>query len=199
MPNNNDLDVDGLVPERRNSSALAMELRLSCTNTSIYIFYQIRWLPSYCLRRRRPLDPGTHESKQYSYVIISLVKLLVRHLEAVIFQDLPQFVSLNVTVTVVIIQSEALQDFFKVLRDLKMSPTAIAVKSRERHCVSDLKQLDCLLNSLFELIKKNQSSESTVLCSAVIVAMSYATLNRWFSARLQYLQCVSNGDTAILH
>ena len=28
--------IDGLVPERRNSSALAMELRLSCTNTSIF-------------------------------------------------------------------------------------------------------------------------------------------------------------------
>ena len=27
---------DGLVQERRNSSALAMELRLSCTNPSIY-------------------------------------------------------------------------------------------------------------------------------------------------------------------
>ena len=29
------LDVDGLVQERRNSSALAMELRLSCTNPSM--------------------------------------------------------------------------------------------------------------------------------------------------------------------
>ena len=29
-------DFDGLVQERRNSSALAMELRLSCTNSSIY-------------------------------------------------------------------------------------------------------------------------------------------------------------------
>ena len=28
--------IDGLVKERRNSSALAMELRLSCTNPSIY-------------------------------------------------------------------------------------------------------------------------------------------------------------------
>ena len=27
--------IDGLVQERRNSSALAMELRLSCTNPSI--------------------------------------------------------------------------------------------------------------------------------------------------------------------
>ena len=27
-------DIDGLVQERRNSSALAMELRLSCTNSS---------------------------------------------------------------------------------------------------------------------------------------------------------------------
>ena len=29
-------DIDGLVQERRNSSALAMELRLSCTNPSKY-------------------------------------------------------------------------------------------------------------------------------------------------------------------
>ena len=29
-------DIDGLVQERRNSSALAMELRLSCTNSSIW-------------------------------------------------------------------------------------------------------------------------------------------------------------------
>ena len=28
--------IDGLVQERRNSSAAAMELRLSCTNTSVY-------------------------------------------------------------------------------------------------------------------------------------------------------------------
>ena len=28
-------DIDGLVQERRNSSALAMEFRLSCTNPSI--------------------------------------------------------------------------------------------------------------------------------------------------------------------
>ena len=33
------LDVDGLVQERRNSSALAMELRLSYTNPSISAWY----------------------------------------------------------------------------------------------------------------------------------------------------------------
>ena len=32
------LHVDGLVQERRNSSALAMELRLSCLDPSMYIF-----------------------------------------------------------------------------------------------------------------------------------------------------------------
>ena len=31
--------IDGFVQERRNSSALAMELRLSCTNPSIYNVY----------------------------------------------------------------------------------------------------------------------------------------------------------------
>ena len=30
------LDIDGLVQERRNASALAVEWRLSCTNPSIY-------------------------------------------------------------------------------------------------------------------------------------------------------------------
>ena len=25
------------------------------------------------------------------------------------------------------------------------------------------------------------------------------SINRWFIARLQYIQCVSNGDTAVLH
>ena len=30
--------IDGLVQERRNSSALTMELRLSCTNPSIWLF-----------------------------------------------------------------------------------------------------------------------------------------------------------------
>ena len=32
------LQIDRLVQERRNSSALAMELRLSCTNPSKYVF-----------------------------------------------------------------------------------------------------------------------------------------------------------------
>ena len=36
--------IDGLVQERRNSSALAMELRLSCTNPSTWKrFLPIRW------------------------------------------------------------------------------------------------------------------------------------------------------------
>ena len=35
--------IDGLVQERRNSSALAMGLRLSCTNPSIWI-YQIMFI-----------------------------------------------------------------------------------------------------------------------------------------------------------
>ena len=52
--------TDGLVQERRNSSALGMEFRLSCTNPSIYrpgtfmyalsylsTFYEIRHQPAY--------------------------------------------------------------------------------------------------------------------------------------------------------
>ena len=35
MGDNHDDNVDGLVQERRNSSALAMELCLSCTNPSM--------------------------------------------------------------------------------------------------------------------------------------------------------------------
>ena len=40
------VDIDGLVQERRNSSALAMEFRLSCTNPSIWwwpIFAGMFW------------------------------------------------------------------------------------------------------------------------------------------------------------
>ena len=33
--------IDGLVQERRNSIANALELRLSCTNQSIYGYYNI--------------------------------------------------------------------------------------------------------------------------------------------------------------
>ena len=36
------LSIDGLVQERRNSSALAMELRLSCTNPSVWSFCFMR-------------------------------------------------------------------------------------------------------------------------------------------------------------
>ena len=44
---------DGLVQERRNSSALAMELRLSCINLSIYIQVEplTKWLP-FCFSRQ---------------------------------------------------------------------------------------------------------------------------------------------------
>ena len=39
------LDIDGLGQERRNSSALAMELRLSCTNLSIWKYpIHTEWL-----------------------------------------------------------------------------------------------------------------------------------------------------------
>ena len=39
------LYFDGLAQERRNSSALAMELRLSCTNPSIYALgpFSLTW------------------------------------------------------------------------------------------------------------------------------------------------------------
>ena len=35
------LYIDGLVQDRRNSSASAMELRLSCTNPSIYVWWML--------------------------------------------------------------------------------------------------------------------------------------------------------------
>ena len=44
-------DIDGLVQERRNSSALAMELRLSCTN------------PSTCILNFRDVQKFTCDSK----------------------------------------------------------------------------------------------------------------------------------------
>ena len=45
--NNTRYDIDGLVQERRNSSALAMELRLSCTNPSVWSAFALPcWLIS---------------------------------------------------------------------------------------------------------------------------------------------------------
>ena len=43
--------IDGLVQERRNSSALAMELHLSCTNPLIchHVFYEEGRLSTYVL------------------------------------------------------------------------------------------------------------------------------------------------------
>ena len=38
------IHVDGLVHERCNSSALAMELRLSCTNPSIYLYWCVNFI-----------------------------------------------------------------------------------------------------------------------------------------------------------
>ena len=39
-------NIDGLVQERRNSSALAMELRLSCTTPSLYWCKLSPWFPA---------------------------------------------------------------------------------------------------------------------------------------------------------
>ena len=50
--------IDGLVQERRNSSALAMELRLSCAKASIYEFLSRR------IKQKNaefPLWTGEHE------------------------------------------------------------------------------------------------------------------------------------------
>ena len=38
--------IDELLQERRNSNALAMELRLSCTNPSIYLVLDSYWTNS---------------------------------------------------------------------------------------------------------------------------------------------------------
>ena len=39
------VEIDGLVQERRNSSALAMVLRLSCTNPSkCYLLLSFNWM-----------------------------------------------------------------------------------------------------------------------------------------------------------
>ena len=54
--------IDGLVQERRNSSALAMELRLSCTNPSI-CYSSISW------------DTGLVSNKLLSETGVGLLKL----------------------------------------------------------------------------------------------------------------------------
>ena len=54
-PKNCAHDFDGLVQERRNSSVLAMELRLSCTNPSICPLHILLWLDTWALSQyKRP-------------------------------------------------------------------------------------------------------------------------------------------------
>ena len=43
MPHLYKVHIDGLVQERRNSIAIALELRLSCTNLSIYSDMKFCW------------------------------------------------------------------------------------------------------------------------------------------------------------
>ena len=53
-------DLDGLVQERCNSSAIAMELRLSCTKPSIYMKWQEAIIESqmYFLHKVYTLTPN---------------------------------------------------------------------------------------------------------------------------------------------
>ena len=44
---NYDYHIDGLVQERRNSSALAMELRLSCINPSTWSCHNNYWINTF--------------------------------------------------------------------------------------------------------------------------------------------------------
>ena len=64
------LDIDGLVQERRNSSALAMELRLPYTNQSICSLYGSCLIKLHTRKRRRcnPLL-GTYAVDNFSHVI----------------------------------------------------------------------------------------------------------------------------------
>ena len=74
----NNSRIDGLVQERRNSSALAMELRLSCTNLSVYsgmnnidVFYLQPYLHIYGQETGRT-QQGAHidtHSYHISYII----------------------------------------------------------------------------------------------------------------------------------
>ena len=59
----------------------------------------------------------------------------------------------------------------------------VLAKSLEKLGVSLAAVLGGVLNS--------GSLNVTVLC--------YRFVYQWFSAKLQYLQCISNGDTAVLH
>ena len=74
----NRFHIDGLVPERRNSSALAMELRLSCINPSNYL---IR-----CSTVRFHLKPV-----RMGFKILKSFWILARALEAVVPAYLPNF------------------------------------------------------------------------------------------------------------
>ena len=62
--------IDGLVQERRNSSALAMELRLSCTNPSIWC-YRSCWTLVWELAWRQHAIIQTHDLRLLYYSSLS--------------------------------------------------------------------------------------------------------------------------------
>ena len=65
MPQLTKVHIDGLVQERRNPSALEMELRLSCTNP---------WIPLYeCLKMALLFGISAIFCKMYIYILYQIL------------------------------------------------------------------------------------------------------------------------------
>ena len=46
---------------------------------------------------------------------------------------------------------------------------------------------------------KYKGDEIGLIGETVEIPLPLYSSDQWFSARLQYLQCISNGDTAVVH
>ena len=51
------------------------------------------------------------------------------------------------------------------------------------------------LKGIWVILDSSDACEETLK----VIGMNLLTKYRWFSARLQYLQCISTGDTAVMH
>ena len=70
--------IDGLVHKRRNSSALAMELLLSCTNPSIYIFLYLYFYWYSCFYFNWCSTSSRHHVQNIPlYIVLGLILISV--------------------------------------------------------------------------------------------------------------------------
>ena len=183
--------IDGLVQERCNSTANALELRLSCTNPSISSWY-CREIPF--------LHPSTRAWGQMWIKLVRKNKTLFWNCNDYFWtRPGPHFMndffhrnskSMEISFycfpscsVIITLEFSTWHNSCSVVVCAEFYSDTISYNG------AALKQ-----NFMeFELWWKNRSWNGSLVISALI------NTYRWLSARLQYLQCWCTGDTAVVH